>query len=123
MDEFSTEKEISEAIEKVQKSDLVIAGLFARVRSGAKNSIGIPAAGEKVLRSAFSAQKQTIGVSFGNPYFLRDIPEFGTYIAAYGDMNSLQRATANTISGKQEFLGKLPISIGSYKYGTGLRIN
>lgn len=120
LDEFSTEKEIGDAIEKVQKSDLVIAGLFARIRSGAKNSIGIPRAGEKVLRSAFGAKKQTIGISFGNPYFLRDIPEFGTYIASWGDMTSLQRATANAVAGKQDFVGKLPITIGNYKYGTGL---
>lgn len=122
LDERSTEKEIAEAIEKVKNSDLVVTGLFARVRSGAANSIGIPEAGEKVLKSAFANNKPTIGVSFGNPYFLRDIPQFQAYIAAYGDMSSLQRATANALIGKQDFVGKLPITIGDYKYGTGLSL-
>jgi beta-N-acetylhexosaminidase len=122
LDERASDKEIADAIEKVKTSDLVIAGLFARVRSGAKNSIGIPLSGEKVLRAAFSNNKPTVGVSFGNPYFLRDIPEFQTYIASYGDMTSLQRATGNALTGKQDFVGKLPVTIGNYKYGTGLNL-
>lgn len=120
LEEDSTEKETSEAIKKLGNADVIITGIFARVRSGAKNSIGIPKAGETVLREAFKTGKPNIGISFGNPYFLRDIPEFKTYITTYGDMSSLQRATANAVSGKQDFVGKLPISIGNYKIGTGL---
>lgn len=120
LEEDSTEKEIAEAIKKLGNTDVIITGLFARVRSGAANSIGIPKAGERVLREAFKTGKPNIGISFGNPYFLRDIPEFKTYITTYGDMSSLQRAAANAVSGKQDFVGKLPISIGNYKIGTGL---
>lgn len=123
LEERSSPKDVEEALKKVAGADVVIAGLFARVRSGAKNSIGLPEAGEKVLREAFALKKPTVGVSFGNPYFLRDIPEFKTYITAYGDMTSLQRATANAIVGKQDFLGKLPITIGQYKIGTGLKLS
>ena len=122
LDERATEKEISDALAKIQTADVVIAGLFARVRSGAKNSIGLPDAGEKVLRETFRLDKPVIGVSFGNPYFLRDIPELETYVVTYGDMQSLQRATADALTGKQIFYGKLPITIGSYRRGTGLEI-
>ncbi len=122
LDSRSTEKEIADAVLKVKKADVVVTGLFARVRSGAANSIGIPSAGETVLKAAFADNKPTIGVSFGNPYFLRDIPQFNAYIASFGDMTSLQRATANALIGKQDFVGKLPITIGDYKYGTGLSL-
>jgi hypothetical protein len=37
-------------------------------------------------------------------------------------MGSLQRAVANGILGNQDFLGKLPITIGEYKIGTGLSL-
>lgn len=123
LEEKSSPKDIENALKKVAESDMVIAGLYARVRSGAKNSIGIPAAGETVLKKAFELKKPTIGVSFGNPYFLRDIPQFQTYITAYGDMATLQRATANALTGKQDFYGKLPVTVGNYKIGTGLKIN
>ena len=120
IDERSTEKEIADAVAKAKSAEIVVAGLFGRVRSGAKNSIGLPAAGEKVLREVLQSNAKTISVAFGNPYLLRGFPEMKNYIVAYGDMNSLQRETANAIAGKIDFKGKLPITIGNYARGTGL---
>jgi hypothetical protein len=45
-----------------------------------------------------------------------------TYIVAYGDMSSLQRATARALVGDISFKGKLPISLGEYKAGTGISV-
>ena len=123
IDERSTAAEIENAVSKAKAADVVIAGLFGRVRSGAKNSIGIPEAGEKVLREVLKSEKPVINIAFGNPYLLRGFPEMKTYIVAYGDMTSLQRATAQAITGKIEFKGKLPISLNeNYRRGTGLNI-
>lgn len=122
LDERSSPAEITAAIARLKRADVVIAGLYARVRSGAKNSIGIPTAGEQALREALSGEKPVISVSFGNPYFLRSLPEIKTYIVAYGDMPSLQTATGDAIVGKNDFVGKLPITIGSYPIGTGLSL-
>ncbi len=120
IDERSSDADINFAISKIQKTDIVIGGLYARVRSGAKNSIGLPEAGVKVLNEVFALKKPSIGISFGNPYLLRNLPQFNSYIVAYGDMASLQRAAANGIMGTNNFVGKLPITIGEYPRGTGL---
>ncbi|MBA2494216.1 MAG: glycoside hydrolase family 3 C-terminal domain-containing protein, partial [Acidobacteria bacterium] len=123
IDERSTPKEISEAIEKAKNSEVIIAGLFGRVRSGAKNSVGLPEAGAQVLREVLQQKPETIGVSFGNPYLLRNFPEMKTYVVAYGDMPSLQRAAARALFGDIDFIGKLPISImENYPRGTGLSL-
>jgi beta-N-acetylhexosaminidase len=122
IDERSTEADIKFAISRIQKADVVIGGLFARVRSGAKNSIGLPEAGVKVLNEAFALNKPSVGISFGNPYLLRNLPQFNSYIVAYGDMASLQRAAAKGIMGTNNFVGKLPITIGEYPRGTGLSL-
>ncbi len=46
-----------------------------------------------------------------------------TYIVAYGDMTSLQRAAARALVNEIEFKGKLPISLGvNYPRGTGLSL-
>jgi len=124
IDERSTPKEIGEAIEKAKTSEIVIAGLFGRVRSGAKNSVGLPDAGAQVLREVLQQKPDTIGVSFGNPYLLKSFSEMKSYVVAYGDMPSLQRAAARALSGEIDFIGKLPISIGeNYPRGTGLHLN
>lgn len=121
IDERSTEKEIADAVAKARSAEVLIAGLYGRVRSGAKNSIGLPAAGEKVLRAALDANPRTIAVSFGNPYVLRGFPEIKNYVVAYGDMTSLQKATGNALTGKIPFKGKLPITVGEHARGTGLQ--
>ena len=62
-------------------------------------------------------------VAFGNPYILGSFPQMKTYIVAYGDMPSLQRAAGRGIMGAQDFAGKLPISLpGLYPRGTGIQI-
>jgi beta-N-acetylhexosaminidase len=120
IEERSTDKDIAEAVAKAKASGLVIAGLYGRVRTGAKNSIGLPASGEKALREVLASDAKVISIAFGNPYLLRGFPEMKTYIVAYGDMSSLQRATGNAITGKSEFKGKLPITVGKYPRGTGV---
>ena len=122
IDERSTQQEIENALKKSREADVVIAGLYGRVRSGAKNSIGLPEAGEKVLREVLRGEKPVINIAFGNPYLLRGFPEMKNYIVAYGDMTSLQRASADAVTGKIEFKGKLPITVGDYPRGTGLRL-
>jgi beta-N-acetylhexosaminidase len=122
IDERSTPKEIQEAIEKARNAETVVAGLFGRVRSGAKNSVGLPEAGNQVLKAVLQNNPNTIGVSFGNPYVLRGFPEMRTYAVAYGDMASLQRAAARALTGEIDFTGKLPVSVGEYGRGTGIRL-
>ncbi len=122
IDERSSEKEIDAAIEKAEKADVVIAGLFGRIRSGAKNSVGIPESGEKVLNKILKEDTPVVSIAFGNPYLLRGFPKMKTYIVAYGDMSSLQSASADAMAGKIEFRGKLPITVGSYPRGTGLSL-
>jgi beta-N-acetylhexosaminidase len=64
-----------------------------------------------------------VGISFGNPYLLQSFPELRTYLVAYGDMPSLQQATARALLGEIDITGKLPISLpGLYPRGTGIQV-
>jgi beta-N-acetylhexosaminidase len=122
LQENSTAEQNTAAKKAASEADILVVGLYGRVRSGAKNSVGIPENGAAILREALASGKTVIGISFGNPYILKDFPEMKTYIVAYGDMSTLQRATALALTGRIEFSGKLPISLpGLYPRGTGLR--
>ena len=123
IDERSTEKEVREAISKAQKAEILIAGLYGRVRSGSQNSVGLPDSGAKVLREVLQSNPKTINVSFGNPYLLKSFPEMKTYIVAYGDMTALQRAAARGITGTSDFRGTLPITLSAaFPRGTGIQL-
>ena len=115
--------QIAKAREMVNNADVVIVGLYGRVRSGQKNSAGVPEAGAKILRDLLDRGKKVIGVSFGNPYILSSFPEVKTYLVAYGDMPYVQRSAVRSIFGMQDITGRLPISLpGLYPRGTGIQL-
>ncbi len=123
LQENSGVEQVAAARQAVNAADIVVVGLYGRVRSGAKNSVGIPENGAAILRDAIAAGKKVIGISFGNPYILGSFPQLQTYVVAYGDMASLQRAAANSILGLQNTTGRLPISLpGLYPRGTGIQM-
>ncbi|MFN6963133.1 MAG: glycoside hydrolase family 3 N-terminal domain-containing protein [Pyrinomonadaceae bacterium] len=123
LQENSTSDQVAAARKAVAEADTVVVGLYGRVRSGAKNSVGIPENGAAILRDAIAQNKNMIGISFGNPYILGSFPQLKTYIVAYGDMPSLQRAAASAMLGLQDFSGRLPISLpGLYPRGTGIQL-
>lgn len=123
LQENSTQEQIAKAREVVKNADVVIAAMYGRVRSGARNSVGLPDSGVTILRDLLANNKDVIGVSFGNPYILGSFPQMKTYMVAYGDMASLQRASANALFGMQDITGRLPISLpGLYPRGTGIQL-
>ncbi|CAN5401275.1 glycoside hydrolase family 3 protein [soil metagenome] len=121
--ENSLPTQIEAARKAVNEADVVIVGLYGRVRSGASNSVGIPDNGAALLREAIAANKRVMAVSFGNPYILSSFPELKTYLIAYGDMSSLQRAAARSLLGNQNITGRLPITLpGLHPRGTGIQL-
>jgi beta-N-acetylhexosaminidase len=123
LDARSTEAEVTDALERAQKADVVIASMYGRVRSGAANSVGLPEQGARVLNALIEKRVPVVGISFGNPYLLQGFTGLGTYVVAYGDMPSLQRAAARSLLGRADFSGRLPISLpGLYPRGTGLQL-
>jgi beta-N-acetylhexosaminidase len=121
LQENSSPEAVARAVEGATKADVVIAAMYGRVRSGAKNSVGLPESCADILRELLEKDKKVIGLSFGNPYILQAFPKMKTYVVAYGDMTALQRASARTMLGMIEPNGKLPISLpGLVERGTGL---
>ena len=123
LDSRSTDEEVKDALERASKADVVIASMYGRVRSGAANSVGIPDQGARVLKALLDGKKPVVGISFGNPYLLENFPALQTYLVAYGDMPSLQRAAARAVLGQLNITGRLPISLpGLYPRGTGIQV-
>ncbi len=123
LDDRSSEKEVEEAIARAGKADLVIASLYGRVRTGQARSVGLPEPGARALNALIERKTPVVGISFGNPYLLMNFPGLRTYLVAYGDMPSLQRAAARAVFGGAAITGKLPISLpGLYARGTGIEL-
>lgn len=123
LDDRSSESDVQKALEKAKGADVVIASLYGRVRTGQVRSVGLPEPGAKTLMALISSKTPVVGISFGNPYLLQEFPGLRTYLVAYGDMPSLQQASARAIMGEIDITGKLPISLpGLYPRGTGIQL-
>jgi len=123
LDERSSEQETQKALEMAKAADLVIASMYGRVRSGQARSVGLPDPGVRVLTTLVESKVKLLGISFGNPYLLQSFPGLRTYVVAYGDMPSLQQATARALLGEIDITGRLPISLpGLYPRGTGIQV-
>src|ERR1043165_9272860 len=123
LDDRSSDQEVAKAIEKASAADVIIVSMYGRVRTGQARSVALPEPGTKALNELIEKNARLIGISFGNPYILMSFPNLQTYLVAYGDMPSLQEATAESLLGQNDIKGRLPISLpGMYPRGTGIQI-
>jgi beta-glucosidase-like glycosyl hydrolase len=100
-----------------QNADVVLLAFAIRARSGA-GQIAVPEAARRLVEST---KLPMIGISFGTPYLLREVPSLGTYICAYGIQPVMQVAAVNAIFGDAPFTGHLPVTIpGLYARGHGI---
>jgi beta-N-acetylhexosaminidase len=119
----SSPEQIARARDITAKADIVVAAMYGRVRSGAKNSVGVPDSGAAILKDLLGSNKKVVGISFGNPYVLTSFSQLKTYLVAYGDMSELQVASVKAVLGSQDITGRLPISLpGLYPRGTGIQL-
>jgi len=113
IDSRSTQAEADVITSK--KSDYLVLALAVRARSGS-GSIAVPATVRKLTLPA-----NTIAISFGSPYLLREIPDVPTYLCAYGIQPVMQVAAVHALFGEAKVSGKLPVTIpGLYKRGEGI---
>jgi beta-N-acetylhexosaminidase len=123
LDDRSSELEVQKALDRAGAADVVIVSMYGRVRTGQLNSVALPNPGAIALNTLLERRIPLIGISFGNPYLLLSFPSLKTYLVAYGDMPSLQKAVADTITGKIDINGRLPISLaGLYSRGAGIQL-
>ena len=123
LDDRSSDAEVTKALDAAGRANLVIVSMYGRVRTGQARSVALPEPGTKALNELLNRHSPLVGISFGNPYVLLSFPKLQTYLVSYGDMQSLQEATARALLGLSDVSGRLPISLpGLYPRGAGIQI-
>ena len=65
--------------------------------------------GARKAMAQFNREMPTLLVSFGQPYYLYDAPNFATYINAYCSLPDNQRELARRLAGEADFTGRSPV--------------
>ncbi|HUF27056.1 MAG TPA: glycoside hydrolase family 3 protein [Gemmatimonadaceae bacterium] len=63
------------------------------------------------LVTRLSASRPVVYISFGDPYLLGTFPDVSTYLLAWSDYESAQRAVGRALVGRSGISGKLPIEL------------
>ena len=71
---------------------------FAKLHAGPRNAM-----------IQYNQEIPTLLVSFGQPYYLYDAPNFSTYINAYASLSDVQTALVERLVGKAPFTGVSPV--------------
>jgi beta-N-acetylhexosaminidase len=109
---------IREAERAAARAEVVLFASFARSLPW-KGALGLPAqvAG---LADRLSARGGTV-ISFGDPYLLRQIPRAQSYLLAWSETATAQRAAARALAGETAITGRLPIPLGqNHALGDGI---
>ena len=92
-----------------RNADLVIFSFFVGPSAGA-GGVSLPRE-LSALVNELARAKPALGVSFGNPYLLREVRELDAYVLAWGGSALQQRAAVEVLTGRARATGTLPISI------------
>ncbi len=113
---------IAEALEKTKEAEVIVIGLFSRLRSG-KGSVGLDLRHIRLINDLAGSDRRVVVVSFGSPYFLRHFPDVDVYVCAYRYADESQISAVKALFGEIDIVGKLPVSIpGVFPIGHGLKI-
>ena len=100
----------------------VLVSAFVRVTSS-KGTANMEGSHANLLTRLSRAGPPLIVLAFGSPYLLRQAPDIPVYLAAYGGLDTAQRAAIGAIFGESDVAGQLPVTLpGLYPFGHGLKI-
>jgi beta-N-acetylhexosaminidase len=113
---------IAETIRKQYKTVVIGIHNFPQGRNNNRTTLpnfGITAA---AIKLATELQQQTCSITFvfGNPYALKNWCNAKNLIACYEDDDTEQNTAVDLLQGKILFKGKLPVTVCSYKFGSGI---
>ena len=98
-------------LQAADSADVVIVGYYDSVSPSLATTANAPGAFADFVRLLTERGARPVVVSFGTPYFLRQIPTTPAYVLAWGTWPVSQTAAARALLGLAPITGRLPITI------------
>jgi beta-N-acetylhexosaminidase len=109
-------------LQEADSADVTIVGSYVG-QNYEVATVSAPGAIAAFVRQLAERGARPIVVSFGNPYFLQQVPMVPAYVVAWGGFPVSQQAAATAILGLTPITGRLPISIPAYApFGAGMAL-
>ncbi|MEO6286670.1 MAG: glycoside hydrolase family 3 N-terminal domain-containing protein [Dyadobacter sp.] len=115
----SSQEEISEMLTYLQPYTTVIVDIHG-IASNPKRNYGVTSGMVDFVNQLKQQNKKVILCLFGTPYSIQFFPETDVLICASQDGKDQQEIVPQIIFGAMSAEGRLPISVSSYKSGSGV---
>ncbi|MBI5393867.1 MAG: glycoside hydrolase family 3 C-terminal domain-containing protein [Verrucomicrobia bacterium] len=114
-------EEIERAFAATQSADVVVFGLFTRVRSYVEDAIRVPASYREFIKRTTASGRAVALLNFGNPYVMADLPKAAVALCTFSDAEASIDAAVDALFGSLKPKGLLPVRISdAYPFGFGL---
>lgn len=111
---------LNQAKSRAANADLCVVALHVPLVTGT-GRLGLPPLLADWLKELVRVKPSALLISLGDPYLIRQLSFFPTYLCTYSHVSTSQRAAAKAIFGEIPLAGKLPVSIpGVAARDTGL---
>ena len=102
-------------------ADLCVVALHVPLVTGT-GRLGLPARLADWLKALVRVKPSSVLISLGDPYLIRQLSFFPTYLCTYSHVSTSQRAAVKALFGEIPVAGRLPVSIpGVANRDSGLR--
>lgn len=120
LDPRSNKQEVDSLIAKAEEADKIIAHSYVTARSG-EGDLELEEPVDDALKKLMELDHPMGVVSFGDPYFIRGVPEVEAYLSAWAANEATIEVVVETLRGENNPTGRLPVNIpGFAEIGDGL---
>ncbi|MEW6512154.1 MAG: glycoside hydrolase family 3 N-terminal domain-containing protein [Bacteroidota bacterium] len=118
----STAPEIDAALDAARRADVVLVGMFVKVRTSS-GRIGLPDELQRFFDLLRDIRTPQVACLFGTPYVATGLPSARAILCTYGDSEGQVESAVEALFGEIPVRGKLPVSIDStMPFGTGIEL-
>jgi len=98
-------------IENISEDSAIICLVYTTIGAWKKQS-NLSDNFKAILKKLESTSSETVLVSFGSPYIIRDFDKFKSIICSFDILDECQAAAADVLLGKFQATGYLPVNLG-----------
>jgi hypothetical protein len=115
-------EEIERAFSATRTADVVVFGLFTRVRAYVEDAIKVAKPYRALIERTATAGRNFALLNFGNPYVMADLPKPAFSLCTFSDATGSITAAVEVLFGELKPQGQLPVRISErYPFGHGLK--
>ncbi len=118
-DEEPSVRDIERVIQSAGDADVIVLALYLRLVAG-RGEAGLFARQSELANRLLALEKPVVLLTFGNPYAASTFREADGIVVAYDQSLQTVYATLRVLLGEQPALGRLPITVEPFDFGSGM---